>query len=127
MELMSTVFGKAYPEIKEKDLNEFIDGICARMMLFDGQFPSFLPHLIKEVVSHPNIAQTDKDQLESYSDMFEIRWREDSERPLMVSPIYLSDSRRIESDLDRSEVADKMRLASIPYMEDLKKKMMKFE
>ena len=98
MELMSTVFGKAYPEIEKKDLNEFVNGICSRMMLFDGQFPSFLPHLIKEVVNHPNIDEIDKDQLESYSDMFEIRWREDSERPLMVSPIYLNDSRKVEKD-----------------------------
>ena len=70
-ELMSKVFNKSYDEIQERDLNEFVSGLCSRLMLFDGDFPSFLPYLVKEVVNHPNINQIDKDQLESYSDMFE--------------------------------------------------------
>ena len=124
---MTKVFGKSYEEIGEKDLNEFVTGISSRMMLFDGQFPSFLSHLIKEVVNHPNINPIDKEQLESYADMFEIKWREDVSKPLLVSPVYTGDSRKIEEKLKRENVEEMMRKANIPYIEDLKKRIMEYK
>mmetsp|Transcript_10936 Transcript_10936/g.9661 ORF Transcript_10936/g.9661 Transcript_10936/m.9661 type:complete len:124 (-) Transcript_10936:28-399(-) len=119
---MSKLFGKSYKEIGEKDLNEFSSGISERMMLFDGEFPSFLPHLIKEIVNHPNINQMDKEHLETYSDMFDLRWREDSSKPLLLSPIYTSDSRKAGDDLERGVASEKMRRASIPYIDGIKEK-----
>lgn len=125
-ELMKKVFNKDYTEIKEKDLNEFVSGLCSRLMLFDGDFPSFLPYLVKEVVNHPKINQIDKEQLESYSEMFELKWKEDPEKPLMISPIYTKDSRVVNDDLEKENISKKMRNASIPYLYELKSKVMKY-
>mmetsp|Transcript_30076 Transcript_30076/g.29577 ORF Transcript_30076/g.29577 Transcript_30076/m.29577 type:complete len:316 (+) Transcript_30076:378-1325(+) len=124
VELMMGMFGKSYGDISTQDLNQFIEGICSRMMLFDGDYPNFLPYIIKEVVNHPNISKIDKEHLESYSDMFDIRWRDDISKPLMISPIYTEDSRKVENDLDSASVSEKMRKANIPYIETLKRSVM---
>lgn len=124
---MGKVFGKSYSEIQDQDLTEFVNGLCSRLMLFDGNFPSFLPYLVKEVVNHPNINAIAKDQLESYSDMFDLNWREDVEKPLIVSPIYTNDSREANDDLERENISEKMRNASIPYINNLKRKMMEYK
>lgn len=122
-ELMGKVFNKEYSSITSQDLKEFVNALSSRLMLFNGEFPSFLPYLIKETVNHPNITPIDKDQLEAYSDMFEIRWREDFDQPLMLSPIYCKDSRVANEDLEAENVSEKMRKAGIPYLENLKEKI----
>lgn len=124
VEFMMKIFQKPYGDITQSDLNEFINGLCSRMMLFNGEFPKFLPYVIKEVVNHPNISVIDKEQLESYSDMFDIDWRDDISKPLLASPIYTKDSRKVEDDMDVKSISEKMRNANIPYLEDLKKKVM---
>ena len=123
-ELMGKVFNKEYSSITSDDLNEFVNALSSRLMLFDGEFPSFLPYLIKETVNHPNITPIDKDQLEAYSDMFEIRWREDIDQPLMLSPVYCKDSRVANDDLEEENISEKMRKAGIPYLENLKEKIL---
>lgn len=123
-ELMGKVFNKEYSSITSDDLNEFVNTLSSRLMLFDGEFPSFLPYLIKETVNHPNITPIDKDQLEAYSDMFEIRWREDIDQPLMLSPVYCKDSRVANDDLEEENISEKMRKAGIPYLENLKEKIL---
>ena len=121
---MCKLFKKGYADISESDLNEFTSGMCERMMMFEGDFPNFLPYLIREVVNHPQINSIDKDQLESYCDMFDLRWRDDPEKPLLTSPVYTQDSRKLESDMDKVSASEKMRKACIPYIEELKNKMM---
>ena len=124
VELMMTVFGKSYGDISEADLGEFTNGICSRMMLFDGDFPSFLPYVIREAVNHPNVSVLDKEQLETYSDMFDLQWRDDISKPLMINPIYTKDSRKLENDLDEESISEKMRRANIPYLDNLTKRVM---
>lgn len=125
---MGKVFNKSYQEITEKDLNEFSDGLCSRMLLFQGDYPSFLPYLVSEVINHPQINQIDKDQLGSYCDMFELNWREDILKPLIVSPVYLNDSRRmIDADLQEEVVAERVKKAGIPYLASIKDKIIKYD
>jgi hypothetical protein len=124
---MSKVFGKDYKEINESDLNEFVNGLCSRMLLFGKDFPSFLPYLVSEVVNHPSINLFDKEQLESYCDMFEMQWREDPLKPLLASPVYLKDNKKMDkSALSEKQVSERMRKAGIPYMNSIKNKIIAF-
>ena len=124
IELISKVFSKDYKEINDKDLNEFVEGLSQRMIMFNGSFPNFLPHLVREIVNHPNINIMDKEYLESYCKIFELEWKENPDQPLWLSPIYTKDSRVIEDDLNESSVSEKLQKAGIPYISAIKKKIL---
>lgn len=122
-DIMGKVFDKKYEDLTVDDLNEFTSGLCSRMMSFEGDFPNFMPHLVREIINHPNVHPIDRDHLESYSDLFEMKWRDNPEQPLWLSPIYMNDSRKDEGDLEREKVVEKLRKAGIPYLEPIKQKI----
>lgn len=124
IELISKVFGKKFNEITTEDLNEFVEGLCQRLIMFNGSFPNFLPHLVREIINHPNLNVMDKEQLESYCNMFEFEWKENPDQPLWLSNIYTKDSRVIEDDLNEATISKKLQKAGIPYISNIKRKIL---
>ena len=113
-QLIQGMFRKPYENISELELREFVTGLCNRMLLFD-KFPGFMPYLVYEVYKHPNLNKVDRDHLVAYSDMFDIKWRGDSDKPIWLSPIKTDFSRQIDDSLDDKVVTDRLAKASGKY------------
>lgn len=102
--------------------------MAVRLSLFDRKFPAFVPHLVRGIMEHPNLAKTDFALLDSYCGMFDLDWRGDrsiagKQEWLSTNPVYLNpkDLSSVEGygQIGPFEVTAMMRAACQPYLTDL--------
>jgi hypothetical protein len=70
---------RRYQDLSTKELSVISEALCIRLGLFNGKFPSFMPHLVRAVMEHPNLPQTEFSKLDSFCKIFELDWRGDTE------------------------------------------------
>jgi len=51
---------KAYGELTSRELHLLIESLCVRLNLFQQKYPAFLPQVVKAVMEHPNLANSDR-------------------------------------------------------------------
>ena len=66
-----------------------------RLSMFNGKYPAFMPHLVRGIMDHPNLSNSDQQLVNTYCRMFELDWRGDREisnkkEYMATNPIYLS-------------------------------------
>lgn len=71
-----------------------VESVAIRLHLFKRQYPVFMPHVVRAIMEHPNLANSDRYTMETYCTIFELDWKGDSalenrEKFLMETPVYL--------------------------------------
>ena len=84
---------KKYEELTSAELHMLVESMSVRLNLFNNQYPSFLPHVTKAILEHPNLANSDRSTLTTFCSLFELDWKGDSslnnrEQLLMTNPVY---------------------------------------
>lgn len=92
-----------------------------------------MPQLVKGVMEHPNLSQTDYTMMDTYCQMFELDWRGDramtnKKEFLATHPIYTAERDRPNFEgyggLGEFEAAALLRQACTPFVADLTAKLM---
>lgn len=105
-----------------------------RLNLFGGEYPSFLPQLIRGVMEHPNLSKSDHSKIDTFCQMFELDWRgdrslENKEEYLATHPIYLSEIDKSNfvgyGTMGNTEVTTMLRQACVPFLSDLTNQLTK--
>lgn len=78
------------------------ESLVVRLNLFNGDYPAFMPHVVKAILEHPNLSQVDYDLLDTYAKMFELDWRGDrsiqnKKEFLSSNPVYLRDKSNVNA------------------------------
>ena len=86
---------KKYAELNSDELHMLVESLSVRLNLFNNKYPSFLPHIVKAIMEHKNLANSDKSTLQSFCMLFELDWKGDNvlenrEELLMTNPVYMS-------------------------------------
>ena len=134
-------FGKAvkpgaqtYADLTTKDLGRIAEQLVVRLNLFGGEYPSFLPQLIRGVMEHPNLSKSDHSKIDTFCQMFELDWRgdrslENKEEYLATHPIYLSEIDKSNfvgyGIMGDAEVTALLKLACVPFVSDLTNRLTK--
>ena len=88
------------------ELSTIAQNLAVRLNMFNYEYPTFLTEVIKGVLEHPNLMNSDRAHLETFCKMFEVDWRGDKaeknkEEFLCDKPIYLKgDNIKRYMDLD---------------------------
>lgn len=121
MKLIKWLFNKEYNDLQSKEIEKFVDEFCEKLPYFKGDFPNFMPHIVIALEKHPSISQSSRDRLLTYSDMFDLNWKEDVNKHLFESPVWMKDTKPIADTLDFNTHFTKLKAASKSYVEDLRK------
>lgn len=103
--LNGEVVKKNYDDLAPEDLHLYSEGLVRRLYMFNYDYPAFLTHLITHITEHPNISQTDRDLLETYSELFQIQ---KYDKPL-----------KFGSDIDVTQKQEHVKQAAVPFMPDI--------
>jgi len=122
---------KKYEHLTTKELGSIAEGLAVRLNLFDGNYPAFMPQVVKGVIEHPNLANVDRQRLDTFSKMFELDWRGDrlpsNKREFLgTNPVYMGKDQtnfKKYGIIESFEASTLLRLACIPYVEGLAQKM----
>lgn len=123
---------KNYNELTTKELHLLVDGLCVRLNLFSQKYPAFLPQVVKAVMEHTNLANSDKMQMDAFCKLFELDWRgdqtlENREEFLMSNPVYLdhqgSANLKGQDQLTNERVIGRIKEACQPFLPQLIRKM----
>jgi hypothetical protein len=85
---------KAYGELTTRELHLLSESLCVRLNLFQQKYPAFLPQVVKAVMEHKNLANSDRYQMEAFCRLFEMDWRGDTalknrEEFMFSNPVYM--------------------------------------
>lgn len=91
---------KMYDELTTRELHLLVEGLCVRLNLFQQKYPAFLPQVVRAVMEHNNLANSDRMHMDTYCKLFELDWRgdrslENREQFLMSNPVYLHEKDRV--------------------------------
>ena len=56
---------KSYSNLTTAELGLLVESISLRLHLFKKEYPLFLPHVVKAVMEHPNLARSDRSTMET--------------------------------------------------------------
>ena len=108
-----------------RELSMLAESISVRLHLFKREYPIFLPHLVKAIMEHPNLKNSDRSTLDTYCNLFELDWKfdksvENREKFLIENPVYL-DSKyepNLENILGINQkwISDKIKTACVPFL-----------
>jgi hypothetical protein len=85
--------------------------------------------VFRGVREHPNLQNSDADQLELYTKMFELDWRNDSSYDnrhefMSSNPIYLEGTNlKSYGEVTAETVKEKLQRACVPYVEETVEKL----
>ena len=65
---------KKYSELTSSELHMLVESMSVRLNLFNNKYPSFLPHVVRAILEHPNLANSDRSTLTTFSSLFELDW-----------------------------------------------------
>ena len=120
---------KEYKDLSSKELHTLTENLCLRLYLFNYEYPAFLPQVFRAVREHPNLQKSDADQLELYTKMFELDWRNDSSYDnrhefMSSNPIYLEGTNlKSYGEVTAETVKEKLQRACVPYVEETAEKL----
>jgi len=57
---------KNYTDLTSRDLSVIAENVCVRLYLFNYEYPSFVPQMVKALVEHPNLLKSDQNLLRTY-------------------------------------------------------------
>ena len=120
---------KEYKDLSSKELHTLTENLCLRLYLFNYEYPAFLPQVFRAVREHPNLQNSDADQLELYTKMFELDWRNDSSYDnrhefMSSNPIYLEGTNlKSYGEVTAETVKEKLQRACVPYVEETAEKL----
>lgn len=92
---------KQYSQMTTSELHIIAENLSVRLNAFYQQpktpserYPAFMPQVVKAVMEHPNLANSDRNLLETYCSIFDLDWRGDQtiksqEQFLCTNPIYM--------------------------------------
>lgn len=85
---------KSYADLTTDELSRITESIVARLHLFNGEYPAFMPQAVRAVMEHPSLAHADYDKVNTFAKMFELDWRGDraisnKKEFLSSHPVYL--------------------------------------
>jgi len=122
---------KDYHDLTTREIGQIAEGLAVRLNLFDGNYPAFMPQAVKAVIEHPNLSNVDRQKLDTFSRMFELDWRgdrktENKREYLGTNPVYLDKDQtnfKGYGAVENFEANTLLRLACIPFVENLAQKM----
>ena len=123
---------KAYNELTTRELHLLVESLCVRLGLFQNKYPAFLPQVIRAVLEHDNLANSDRYMMDTYCKLFELDWRGDTslenrENFMLQNPIYLNEndltSVKSFGTISNQGVLNQIRQACQPYLPQLVSKM----
>lgn len=125
---------KEYQDLTTPDLANIAEQLVIRLALFNGEYPAFIPQVVRGVMEHPNLSKADYSKINTFCQMFELDWRGDraisNKKEFMGShPIYIAESDSSNyigyGEIGNFEATAMLRQACVPYVEQLTKKMLK--
>lgn len=125
-------FDLEYKDLSSSDLGRIAEAVCVRLHMFNGKYPTFMPHTVQAILEHPNISKVDFDKLSTFSRMFELDWRGDrlvknKQQFLATNPVYLNPVDKSNTlgygDLTEEDVSTQLRQACTPFVEEVTQKM----
>ena len=124
---------KKYSELTSSELHMLVESMSVRLNLFNNKYPSFLPHVVRAILEHPNLANSDRSTLTTFSSLFELDWQGDSalenrEQLLMTNPVYthpLNKQNILDiKEADQNKYNEMIQRAATPFLPDLVTKML---
>lgn len=119
---------KSYDHLTTNELSRIAESIVARLHLFNGEYPAFMPQALRAVMEHPNLSNADYDKVNTFAKMFELDWRGDraisnKKEFLSSNPVYLKakDQSNVVGYgiIGNFELLAMIRQACTPYVEQL--------
>jgi hypothetical protein len=78
------IASKPYAQMTTHELHLISENIAARLNMFyssnktpSERYPPYMPQVVKAIMEHPHIANTDANLLDTYCHLFELDWRGD--------------------------------------------------
>ena len=65
---------KSYDKLNSEDMTSISESISVRLHLFKGNYPAFMSHAVRAVMEHPNLTQSEREKLNTFTKMFELDW-----------------------------------------------------
>lgn len=50
---------RTYEDLTTTDLNRISEALVSRLSMFNGKYPAFMPHLVRGIMDHPNLSNSD--------------------------------------------------------------------
>lgn len=50
---------RTYQDLTTSDLNRVSEALVTRLSMFNGKYPAFMPHLVRGIMEHPNLSNSD--------------------------------------------------------------------
>jgi hypothetical protein len=125
---------KPYSQMTTHELHLLAENLSVRLNMFysskrgpSDRYPAYLPQVVKAIMEHPNLANSDKNLIDTYCYLFELDWRGDREMRnqdqfMATHPIYVPNSAQKPS-LDNLSANKMMHNASLPFLPALTNKM----
>jgi len=123
---------KKYSDLTTAELHMLVESISVRLNLFNNKYPAFIPHVVKAIMEHENLANSDRSTLQTYCTLFELDWMgdkvlENREELLMTNPVYMHGKHMSNvvdiGSIENDRVEKMIKQASQPFLPNLAKKM----
>ena len=84
---------KDYSDLTSVELHMLVESLSVRLNLFNNKYPAFLPHVVRAIMEHESLANSDRSTLQTFCTLFELDWTgdkalENREELLMTNPVY---------------------------------------
>ena len=125
---------KEYLDLTTADMSRIADQLVIRLGLFNGEYPAFVPQLVRAVIEHPNLPRADYSKINTFCQMFELDWRGDralanKKELLATNPVYVADADRSNFEgygaVGNFEATAMLRRACVPFVAELTDKLLK--
>ena len=121
-----------YNDLSPSDLSQICESIVVRLHLFKGNYPAFMPQVVRGVMEHPKLLKTDYQKVNTFAKMFELDWRGDvsiqnKNQFLATNPVYLNQESNFNSygTIGNFEVTKMLQNACAPFVGKIKEEMEK--
>lgn len=125
---------KEYLDLTTADLSKITEQLVIRLGLFNGEYPAFVPQLVRAVMEHPNLSRVEYSKISTFCQMFELDWRGDQalankKEFLATNPVYVTEADRSNFEgygsVGNFEVTAMLRQACVPYVAELTDQLLK--
>ena len=123
---------KKYADLTSAELHTLVESMSVRLHLFNSKYPAFIPHIVRAIMEHENLANSDRSTLQTFCTLFELDWKgdkalENREQLLVTNPIYMhtkAASNIVDiGGIQNDKVERMIKQASQPFLPGLVKKM----
>ena len=124
-----TEWTKDYNDLTADELHSMAEGLAVRLNLFDGNYPAFLPQVVRGIMEHKNLRNSDRSVLETYCTLFKLDWQgdnslENKEQFLATHPVYVSQRSSYDELITADKVKSMLERACTPFLPELTQKFL---